>query len=101
MPEALEALATVEDPEVGLDVVALGLIYGISTSEAGVFVAMTLTTPACPMGHYLCRTAEHALRQRGFRSAEVRLVWTPLWSPAMIDDEARKARFDRSTRLAP
>lgn len=91
--DAVHALASVDDPEVGVDLVSLGLVYGIDVSEAGAYIDLTLTTPACPMGRLLCREAEAALRARGFATAEVRLVWSPLWSPSMMDSDVRRARF--------
>lgn len=92
--EAAEALSTVDDPEVGLDVVTLGLVYGLDVSPEGhVQATLTLTTPACPMGGMIRREVVEALRARGFSHADVEVVWSPPWSPAMVDLEARRALF--------
>lgn len=91
--DAAAALATVDDPEVGVDVVALGLVYGLDVTDGRVAVYLTLTTPACPMGRLLQREITEALRGRGFAEADVRLVWSPPWSPAMMDPDVRRTRF--------
>jgi len=86
-----EALRQVIDPEVGLNVVDLGLIYGVDESDAGVRVAMTMTTPSCPMGDYLRGEVEQAARAALPGTAvEVDLVWEPEWSPALMSEEAKK-----------
>ena len=86
------ALREVIDPEVGMNVVDLGLIYGIEVTEKRVRVTMTMTTPACPMGSYLTDRVTEAV-QRAVPEAgdvEVDLVWDPPWGPHMMSDRARK-----------
>ncbi len=84
------ALRRVIDPEVGLDVVALGLIYGIEVVDGEATVTLTMTTPACPMSSYIKQQVGAALQQTyGLRRGTVELVWEPAWSPTMIDPEAR------------
>ncbi|RME32625.1 MAG: metal-sulfur cluster assembly factor [Gammaproteobacteria bacterium] len=87
-----EALAGVIDPELGIDVLALGLVYGIWASGEGVLVEMTATSPACPMNDYLVAEAQRRIRQRlhGEVPVEVRLVWDPPWSPDRMTPEARR-----------
>ncbi|BDG59610.1 metal-sulfur cluster assembly factor [Caldinitratiruptor microaerophilus] len=87
-----QALRNVIDPEVGLSVIDLGLVYDIDIQEDGsVRVKMTLTTPGCPMSGSLPRVAEYALaRVPGVTNAEVELVWDPPWSPDRITEEGRR-----------
>jgi metal-sulfur cluster biosynthetic enzyme len=86
----LNALRTVKDPEVGVNVVDLGLVYAIQTHEDQVDVEMTLTTPACPAGPEILRNAVAALeRIEGVSKANVKLVMTPPWTPDKMSDAAR------------
>ncbi len=87
-----EALREVIDPELGINVVDLGLVYGISATDEGVRVEMTATSPACPMNDYLVAEARRRIRQRLGEElpVEVRLVWEPPWSPERISPEARR-----------
>lgn len=84
-----EALRGVVDPEVGLDVVAMGLVYGVAVEGARVRVRHTLTTPGCPMGDVLRRGIEEAVRSlAGVEEVETELVWEPRWHAGMIDGRA-------------
>lgn len=85
-----EALRQVIDPEVGMNVVDLGLIYGVDISDERVNVRMTMTTPACPMGSYIADQAREAVREATAMESEVELVWDPPWDSAMMSDEAKK-----------
>lgn len=87
----LDALRTVKDPELNLNIVDLGLVYAIQTSAPGqVDVDMTLTTPACPAGPEILRNAVTALEGvSGVKKANVRLVMSPPWSPDRMSDDAR------------
>ena len=86
----LEALRTVKDPELNLNVVDLGLVYTVQTRETEVDVEMTLTTPACPAGPEILRNAVGALEKlEGVTKANVRLVMSPPWSPDRMSDDAR------------
>lgn len=85
------ALAGVIDPEVGLDVLALGLVYGIEVDAGSVRVDLTMTTPACPLSETIVADAERAIR--GLvpgRAVEIRLVWDPPWSPERMSERARR-----------
>ena len=87
-----EALKNVYDPELGVNVVDLGLIYGIQQQDGDVTVDMTMTTPGCPLHESMLEGVGEALRIfPGIKRIEVRLVWDPLWSPDMITDEGRQA----------
>ncbi len=85
------ALRRVIDPELGINVVDLGLVYGVRAEDGDVGVVMTMTTPACPLGETLTEQAEAAIRQTvlGVRSVTVDLVWEPPWRPAMMSDAAK------------
>lgn len=84
-----QALSTVIDPEVGLDIVTMGLIYKLDTAKDNVaIVEMTLTTKGCPMSGYLKDAAEKAVQQAyPDDDVIVVIVWDPPWSPAMISKE--------------
>ena len=72
------ALKTVIDPEVGMNIVDLGLIYAIELTPAGIAVRMTMTSPACPMGQLIMDDIEAALQRLApARAREVELVWSP------------------------
>src|SRR5512147_2133847 len=87
-----EALRHVIDPELGINVVDLGLVYGIDVKDDGIRVTMTMTTRACPLGESLAEQAEATIWQnvQGVRSVSVDLVWDPPWQPSMMSDAARK-----------
>lgn len=86
-----EALRTVIDPEVGVNVVDLGLVYGIEVSAQGVRVRMTMSTPACPLGDAILGEAREAVRGAAGTGTdvEVELVWEPEWTPDLMTDRAR------------
>jgi metal-sulfur cluster biosynthetic enzyme len=81
------------DPEVGINIVDLGLVYGVDVDEDRVRIALTMTTPSCPLGEYITGEVEGVLRRiAGARSAvEVVLVWEPPWEPRMMTDAAKRA----------
>jgi metal-sulfur cluster biosynthetic enzyme len=89
--EIRDALRTVIDPEVGLDIVELGLVYQIEIDAAAVVVRMTMTTPTCPMGDYLCNAAVEAIATLvpDAPPARVDLVFDPPWTPALMSEFAR------------
>ena len=87
----VEALKSIYDPEIPVDIYELGLIYDVEISEDGdALVTMTLTTPHCPVAESLPQEVElRVLSVPGIRDAEVRLVWDPPWDPSKMSDEAR------------
>jgi metal-sulfur cluster biosynthetic enzyme len=92
------ALRTVIDPELGHDIVTLGLVYDVTLADGVAHVTHSLTTPRCPLGHIMqdgMRAAVGALP--GIRDVEVHLVWDPEWHPGMIADAHATARA-RSVR---
>ena len=98
MPEIIdemavrEALRSVQDPEAGMSVVDLGLVYGIEVGERRVRVAMTMTSPACPVAPYLVDEAAAAIRAVAPEGTDVEidLVWEPPWTPERMSAEAQK-----------
>lgn len=85
-----KALRTVKDPEVGMNIVDLGLVYTIEVDASGVKVQMTLTSPGCPVGPQLLEESEQAVRDvDGVEDVTVELVWEPYWTPERIDPKVR------------
>ena len=88
----LDAMRQVIDPEIGCNVVDLGLVYGIAIAGAKVKLQMTLTTPGCPMSESIAQGAQWALLGiDGVEDAEVELVWDPPWQPSMMTETGRAA----------
>ena len=86
------ALRSVIDPEVGLNIVDLGLVYGVEISDNKLHVDLTMTTPACPMGEMILDNARQALAALLPAGAEIELnlVWEPPWGPDKMGEHARK-----------
>lgn len=87
----VEALKTVYDPEIPVDVYELGLIYDVRIGEdARVKLQMTLTSPHCPVAESLPGDVERTVRDvEGVEGAEVEVVWDPTWNPAMMSEAAK------------
>ena len=88
----LAELRRVIDPEVGMNIVDLGLVYGVDIGATGVTIDMTMTSPACPMGDMMVDEVKgvlDAMVPPGTR-IEVNLVWSPPWDPARMSEAARK-----------
>jgi metal-sulfur cluster biosynthetic enzyme len=85
----VDRLRWIMDPELGLDIVTLGLIYGVTIAGPTVRITMTLTTRGCPL-HEIITTAAHDALQwmEGVDRVDLEIVWDPPWHPAMIDDVA-------------
>ena len=89
-PEAVrEALRQVIDPEVGKDIVTLGLVYGVDVDDAAVTVTFTLTTPGCPLQSVMLQAVDATVSAMpGVEAVNTNLVWDPPWNPGMIEDGA-------------
>jgi len=88
----MDALREVYDPEIPVNVVDLGLIYGVDIKEDNVHVQMTMTARGCPMHQFLSSSAEERiLSLSGVKDAHVEIVWDPPWTPERITQEGRKA----------
>lgn len=89
--EVRAALMEVMDPELGISVVDLGLIYGIEVLGGRAEVKMTFTTPACPMLNHIISDVEGAVKKvKGVKEVDVQLVWEPRWTPERITEEGKK-----------
>ncbi len=90
-PDAIrQVLRQVTDPEVGLSVTDLGLVYDILVDEADIHVQMTLTSPSCQAGGQILSDVDRVIRSLdGVTSVEVELVWEPWWTPERIDPKVR------------
>lgn len=86
----LESLTEVIDPELGINIVDLGLVYALRADEETVEVAVTATTPACPMSGAILRDVEGSLEEADEqgRAVEVYLVWEPPWDPEFMSEQA-------------
>jgi metal-sulfur cluster biosynthetic enzyme len=90
--DVMDALANVIDPELGLDFVELGLIYGVEIHDGAVRVTFTLTTPGCPIGPQVSEQIEEFVGELdGVRSVESDMVFMPPWSPEMMSEDAKFA----------
>lgn len=90
---AIRSLRTISDPEIPLNIYDLGLIYSLDTNDAGnIRVAMTLTSPGCPVAGVLVRQVHDSLRRLpGAKSVRTELIWEPPWSKDRLTDAARLA----------
>lgn len=88
-----DAISTVIDPEVGFNLVEMGLIYGVDIGEEGnVMVTMTLSTRACPLHQMIVQWVREACEKvEGVANCEVNLVWEPAWNITMAADNVKQA----------
>ncbi len=86
-----DALRKVADPEVGANIVDLGLVYRIEVSAQGVLIEMTMTSPACPMGDLIMDDAYAELERilPADCQPEIRVVWEPPWQPSMMSEKCK------------
>jgi FeS assembly SUF system protein len=87
----IDALRTVYDPEIPVDIWELGLVYDVTVDEAGqAMVRMTLTSPACPVAEMIpAEVEEKVAAVDGVTAATVELVWDPPWDPELMSEAAR------------
>jgi metal-sulfur cluster biosynthetic enzyme len=84
------ALRRVKDPDLHLNIVDLGLVYGVRVDGAKVSVDMTLTSPGCPSGPEIMTTIEQEVKALpGVDEVQVNLVWTPFWTPEKMEPRVR------------
>ena len=87
-----DALTNVIDPELGLDFVELGLIYGIEVSGGDVHVTFTLTSPGCPIGPQVAEQIDEFVGElEGVESVDSSMVFTPPWTPDRMSEDAKFA----------
>jgi metal-sulfur cluster biosynthetic enzyme len=85
-----ESLKQIYDPEVGINIVDMGLVYGLEIEDQKVGVIMTLTSPGCPAGPQILSQIDSALKElEGVEDVDIQVVWSPPWTPDMLSDEAR------------
>jgi metal-sulfur cluster biosynthetic enzyme len=90
--EVRGALKTVKDPELGLDLVVLGLVYGIEIDESRVRATISLTSPFCPVAGQIVEDARNAIASlEGVEEAEVTLSFDPPWTPERISPLIRSS----------
>ncbi|AZU63103.1 metal-sulfur cluster assembly factor [Neobacillus mesonae] len=89
----LDALKSVYDPELNINVVDLGLIYGVGISDEGnVQITMTLTTPGCPLHSSITSGVRYCVEAlEEVKNVDVNLVWQPAWSPDKMTEDGKKA----------
>lgn len=93
----LETLRQVIDPEIGVNIVDLGLIYGYACADGKLTVTMTLTTPGCPMHDSIAEGVKNILLGlEGVNEVDVQVVWDPPWHPSMMTDLGRQLTGTRS-----
>lgn len=86
------AISTVIDPEVGFDIVSLGLIYDVTIESHHVHVTMTLSTRGCPLHELIKNWTKEAVEKiEGVQSCEIEIVWEPAWNISMASEEVKKA----------
>lgn len=90
--EILDALRDVIDPEIGINIADLGLVYSAQERDGQIQVTMTMTTAACPMGNMLKDQARNAIKRKfqDIKSVDVELVWAPPWNPGMMSEAAKR-----------
>jgi metal-sulfur cluster biosynthetic enzyme len=88
--DVIEALRSVEDPELGMDIVELGLLYDVEVHEPRVRVRYSLTSMGCPAGPLIQQGIEEAVRSLpGVEDVETELTWDPPWTPDKMSDDAK------------
>jgi len=95
----LQSLKKIVDPELGINIVDLGLVYkiDIDNKKKTVKVVMTLTTPFCPFNNYLLEQVKKILKDLNFNEVDLKLSFDPPWNPSMINSELKK-KFNDSTK---
>jgi metal-sulfur cluster biosynthetic enzyme len=90
--EVIEALTNVIDPELGLDFVELGLVYGVEIDGGTVNITFTLTTPACPIGPQVSEQMKEFVSEvEGVEDVVPSMVFTPPWTPEKMSEDAKFA----------
>ncbi|HSX18633.1 MAG TPA: metal-sulfur cluster assembly factor [Candidatus Saccharimonadales bacterium] len=87
--QIIDKLRECLDPELGLNIVDLGLVYGVNVEGSSVNVLMTLTTPGCPLDSYFTKDITSRLKSlKGISDVSVELTFEPPWNPAKMSDES-------------
>jgi len=89
--DVYDAISTVIDPEVGFDIVSLGLIYGVKIEEGTVLVTMTLSTKGCPLHELIQQWVKDAvLKIEDVQNCDIEIVWEPAWNITMASERVKK-----------
>jgi metal-sulfur cluster biosynthetic enzyme len=90
--QILETLKGVCDPEIGINIVDLGLVYQVEKRPEDLYIQITMTSPACPLHGVITRDIDRALRHAypELGAMTIELVWQPPWSPDMMSESAKK-----------
>lgn len=100
--EIRAALKQVIDPEIGINIVDLGLVYGIDCGQDEIRLRVTMTTPTCPLGEHISEEIERVLRAiEPEKRIEVELVWEPVWGPEMMSEAGRHLLGDAPAKPQP
>jgi len=90
--QVYQILRNVLDPEIGFNIVDLGLIYDVEINEGDIKIKMTLSSPSCPLSGTILNWVESAVKNlEGVKNVDIELVWDPPWSIEMASDEVKKA----------
>lgn len=90
--DVMEALKDVHDPEIGIDIVNLGLVYNVEITDTEIKIRMTLTAPGCPLSQSIGTYVTNVLSVLDItKRVNLDLVWEPRWTPALMTDEAKEA----------
>ena len=85
-----EVIKEIIDPEIGINIVDMGLIYDVDINDTTIDITMTLTSPGCPAGGQLVNGTQHVTQQLdGVEEVNVSVVWTPRWTPEMMSEDAK------------
>jgi len=85
-----DMLRSVKDPELNLNIIDLGLVYGVEVEEGNVRIEMTLTSPGCPAGPQIMNDIHKTLRAMdGVKDVDIEIVWEPYWTPERIEPKIR------------
>ena len=86
----LEAIKQIIDPEIGINIVDMGLIYGVDINDTTVDITMTLTSPGGPAGGQIVNGTQHVTQQmEGVDEVNVNVVWTPRWTAELMTEDAK------------
>jgi len=89
--DVMEVLKKCHDPEIGISIVDLGLVYDVKVENERVVIKMTLTTPGCPMHHYMVNDVKEKVKSlKGVKEVRIELVWDPPWTPERMSEKAKK-----------
>lgn len=89
-----DILRHIDDPELGINIVDLGLIYDLAFDDGDLTIKLTMTTPACPLSDYIKKNILRVTGQvKQIERTHIDIVWSPPWSPEMMDPEVRRKQM--------